>query len=171
MSAGNDRLNFLIRILAIAFAVVCPFLCGVQCGRNLVEKDIVEKVDTMYVRDTIVQYEPILEERIVIKKEYVPVVQQDTIWSQDTLYVAMDREQVVWQDSLSRVYASGIFPQIDSVEHYITERIVTKEVTMQVKKPCRWGVGVQVGYGVQFGEQVRTAPYIGVGVSYNLLSW
>jgi hypothetical protein len=87
------------------------------------------------------------------------------------LYVYLDREQVVWQDSLSRVYASGILPQIDSVQHYITERIVTKEVTIHVKKPCKWGVGVHAGYGVQLGDQVRTAPYIGVGVSYNILSW
>lgn len=156
---------------AMLLTIVGFTLIGYKYGFNSAVEGEVEKVDTLYLRDTIVQYEPILEERIVIKKKYVPVVQQDTIWSQDTLYVAMDREQVVWQDSLSRVYASGILPQIDSVEHYITERIVTKEVTIPVKKPCRWGVGVQVGYGVQFGEQVRTSPYIGVGISYNILSW
>jgi hypothetical protein len=169
MSQSNDRLNFLIRVLAIAFAVVCSYLIGAHCGRKSLLQDIDEKMDTIYVHDTITQYEPIIEERVVLKKVPVPVT--DTLRIHDTLYVYLDREQVVWQDSLSRVYASGILPQIDSVQHYITERIVTKEVTIHVKKPCRWGVGVHAGYGVQLGDQVRTAPYIGVGVSYNILSW
>jgi hypothetical protein len=169
MSQSNDRLNFLIRVLAIAFAVVCSYLIGAHCGRKSLLQDIDEKMDTIYVHDTITQYEPIIEERVVLKKVPVPVT--DTLRIHDTLYVYLDREQVVWQDSLSRVYASGILPQIDSVQHYITERVVTKEVTIHVKKPCRWGVGVHAGYGVQLGDQVRTAPYIGVGVSYNILSW
>ena len=169
MSQSNDRLYSLIRVLAIACAVVCSYLIGAHCGKKSLLQDIDEKMDTIYVHDTITQYEPIIEERVVLKKVPVPVT--DTLRIHDTLYVYLEREQVVWQDSLSRVYASGILPQIDSVQHYITERIVTKEVTIHVKKPCRWGVGVHAGYGVQLGDQVRTAPYIGVGVSYNILSW
>jgi opacity protein-like surface antigen len=87
------------------------------------------------------------------------------------LYVYLDREQLVWQDSLSKVYVSGILPQVDSVEHYIQERIVTRELTRVVKEQSKWSVGVTAGYGLQFGDVVRTAPYVGVGVSYNLLSW
>lgn len=161
--------RLVLAIVVFVMAMILSYIIGRRDGLNSAVKGEVEKVDTLYVRDTITQYKPILEERVILKKVRVPVT--DTLRIRDTLYISMDREQVVWQDSLSRVYASGIMPQIDSVEHYITERIVTKEVTIQVKKPCRWGVGVQVGYGVQFGEQVRTAPYIGVGVSYNLLSW
>lgn len=154
---------------AILLAIGGFTLIGYKYGFNSAVEAETEKVDTLYLRDTIVQYEPILEERVVLKKVPVPVT--DTLRIHDTLYVYLEREQVVWQDSLSRVYASGILPQIDSVQHYITERIVTKEVTIHVKKPCRWGVGVHAGYGVQLGDQVRTAPYIGVGVSYNILSW
>ena len=154
---------------AILLAIGGFTLIGYKYGFNSAVETETEKVDTLYLRDTIVQYEPILEERVVLKKVPVPVT--DTLRIHDTLYVYLDREQVVWQDSLSRVYASGILPQIDSVQHYITERIVTKEVTIHVKKPCRWGVGVHAGYGVQLGDQVRFAPYVGVGVSYNILSW
>lgn len=154
---------------AILLAIGGFTLIGYKYGFNSAVRGEAEKVDTLYVRDTITQYKPILEERVVLKKVPVPVT--DTLRIHDTLYVYLEREQVVWQDSLSRVYASGILPQIDSVQHYISERIVTKEVTIHVKKPCRWGVGVHAGYGVQLGDQVRTAPYIGVGVSYNILSW
>ena len=159
----------LIALAVIIGVIAISYLIGLRDGQNRSVEGSNVKIDTLYVRDTITQYKPILEERVVLKEMLVPVT--DTLRIHDTLYVYLDREQVVWQDSLSRVYASGILPQIDSVQHYITERIVTKEVTIHVKKPCRWGVGVHAGYGVQLGDQVRTAPYIGVGVSYNILSW
>lgn len=154
---------------AMLLTIVDFTLIGYKYGLKSAVVEVSELADTLYLRDTIVQYEPILEERVVLKEVPIPVT--DTLRIHDTLYVYLEREQVVWQDSLSRVYASGILPQIDSVEHYITERIVTKELTRVVKKPCRWGVGVHAGYGVQFGAQVATAPYIGIGISYNILSW
>jgi hypothetical protein len=167
---GTDTIKRIVfAVITTIMVVHFSYVVGRRDGFNSAVETETEKVDTLYLRDTIVQYEPILEERVVLKKVPVPVT--DTLRIHDTLYVYLDREQVVWQDSLSRVYASGILPQIDSVQHYITERIVTKEVTIHVKKPCRWGVGVHAGYGVQLGDQVRTAPYIGVGVSYNILSW
>ena len=83
----------------------------------------------------------------------------------------LEKEQVIWEDSLSRVYASGVMPQIDSVQHYVKERIVTMELTKIVKEPSRWGLGIQAGYGVQFGDPMKMSPYIGIGLSYNLLSW
>jgi hypothetical protein len=171
MSQSNDRLYFLIRVLAIACVVVCSYLIGAHCGKKSLLQDIDEKVDTIYVHDTITQYEPILEERVVVRKEYIPVVHQDTIWRQETLFIALDREQVIWQDSLSRVYASGINTQVDSVLHFIQERVITREIVVPKVRKTRWGIGVQVGYGVQFGQQVTTSPYIGMGVSYNLLSF
>ena len=156
---------------AMLLTIVGFTLIGYKYGFNSAVRGEIESVDTTYVHDTIIQYEPILEERVVYKREYVPVPVTDTLWKHDTLYVSLDHEQVVWQDSLSRVYASGILPQIDSVQHFISERVVTRELTKVVKKPCRWGIGVHAGYGIQIGEQVRTTPYIGVGVSYNILSW
>ena len=167
---GTDTIERIVyAVVAIIMALYLSYIIGRTDGFNLAVERYVGKVDTLYVQDTITQYKPILEERVVLKEVLVPVT--DTLRIHDTLYVYLDREQVVWQDSLSRVYASGILPQIDSVQHYITERIVTKEVTIQVKKPCRWGIGVHAGYGVQLGDPIRTAPYIGVGVSYNILSW
>ena len=167
---GIDTIKRIVFVVITTIMVVhFSYVIGRRDGLNSAVETETEKADTLYLRDTIVQYKPILEERVVLKKVPVPVT--DTLRIHDTLYVYLEREQVVWQDSLSRVYASGILPQIDSVQHYISERIVTKEVTIHVKKPCRWGVGVHAGYGVQLGDQVRTAPYIGVGVSYNILSW
>lgn len=170
METGTIR-NLLI-VIAFFFGVTfAAYQVGRRDGLIHSTEDIKQIVDTMYVRDTITQYKPILEERVVLKKVPYPVEKTDTLRIHDTLFVYLDREQVVWQDSLSRVYASGILPQIDSVQHFIQERIVTIQTTIPVKKPCRWGVGIQAGYGVQFGDQIHHAPYVGIGLSYNLLSW
>ena len=161
----NTIKGWLIALSVIIGAVLLSYHKGRRDGEDLVIKDGARVADTLYVRDTIVEYEPILEERVVLKKVLVPVT--DTLWIRDTLYVYLEREQVVWQDSLSRVYASGISPQIDSVQHFIQEKVVT--ITIPVKKPCRWGIGVQAGYGIPVGG--RPSPYLGVGVTYNLLTW
>ena len=167
---GTDTISRIVyAVVAVIMAFLLSYIIGRRDGFNLAVEAGIEKVDTLYLRDTIVQYEPILEERVVLEKIFVPVT--DTLRIHDTLYVYLDREQVVWQDSLSRVYASGIMPQIDSVQHFIAERIVTREFTRGIKKPCRWGLGFHAGYGIQLGEQVKTTPYIGAGVSYNILSW
>lgn len=162
--------ELLISVTKVALIVVVAFVVGQRYAQKRLILPPNEKVDTLVVYDTITQYKPILEERVVLQTVPVPVV--DTMWLHDTMYVYLEREQVVWQDSLSRVYASGILPQVDSVHHYIRERVVTKELTKVVKKPCRWGVGIHAGYGA-FAKngQISTSPYIGVGLSYNILSW
>ena len=99
------------------------------------------------------------------------VEKYDTIMRHDTIYLNMQREQIVWKDEFSRVYASGIMPHVDSVTHYVTTRVITKEIPVKEIKKTRWGLGVQAGYGVLLGNQVQTAPYIGVGISYDILSW
>lgn len=164
-----EKIRFWVLIAAFFLAIGNFAMIGYKYGFNSAVRGEVESVDTIYIHDTITQYEPIIEERVVLEKIFVPVT--DTLWKHDTLYVYLEKEQVVWQDSLSRVYASGIMPQIDSVQHFISERIVTRELTKVVKKPCKWGIGIHAGYGIQLGEQLRTAPYVGVGVSYNILSW
>lgn len=162
------------KILIASVVTVAALALSFAVGQRYAQKRLIlpqnEKVDTLVVYDTITQYKPILEERVVLQTVPVPVV--DTMWLHDTMYVYLEREQVVWQDSLSKVYASGILPQVDSVHHYIREKVVTKELTKVVKKPCKWGVGIHVGYGA-FAKngQITASPYIGVGLSYNILSW
>lgn len=170
METGTIR-NLLI-VIAFFFGVTfAAYQVGRRDGLIHSAEDIKQIVDTMYVRDTITQEKPVYVDRIKLQKVPVQVEKIDTLKIHDTLYVYLQKEQVVWQDSLSRVYASGILPQVDSVQHFIQERIVTIQTSVPVKKPCRWGVGIQAGYGVQFGDQIQVAPYVGVGLSFNLLSW
>lgn len=57
---------------------------------------------------------------------------------------------------------------IKSDNPYVTYNQITA-IQEQQKKPKRWNIGFQAGFGVQYGifrEKVDMGPYLGVGVSY-----
>ena len=162
--------QYILTGVGIAVAVLIGFLIGQKHPQKLPVEPIKEKVDTLLILDTITLTKPVFVEKIQLDSVYMPVT--DTLWKHDTLYVYLEREQIQWQDSLCRVYASGINPQVDSVTHFVQETIITREISVPVKVKSRWGLGIQVGYGAGVnGKQVYLTPYVGVGISYNILSW
>ena len=162
--------QYILTGVGIAVAVLIGFLIGQKHPQKSPVEPIKEKVDTLLIFDTITLTKPVFLEKIQLDSVYMPVT--DTLWKHDTLYVYLEREQIQWQDSLCRVYASGINPQVDSVTHFVQETIITREISVPVKVKSRWGLGIQVGYGAGVnGKQVYLTPYVGVGISYNILSW
>lgn len=156
--------------VGIALAVLASFYIGRRTAPNRPQEDLTPKMDTLLVRDTIVVREPKIVTRRVVDSVLVAVT--DTIHVHDTAYIYLEREQIVWEDSLARVYASGIYPQIDSVEHFTQQLVITKEIPVVKVQKTRWGVGFQVGVGMGVtSKRVVATPYIGVGVSYNLFTW
>lgn len=153
-------------IVGVAIAVLIGFICGQKCAFKGQNEPIKAKVDTLFIYDTMTAYEPIFIERRIIDSVLVPVV--DSVTIRDTLFVLLEREQVMWADSLCEVYASGIRPEIDSVRHFVCDKIVTIETLKEVKVQSRWGLGIQAGMGA---SKDGLSPYIGVGISYNILSW
>ena len=162
--------QYILTGVGIAVAVLIGVLIGQKHPQKSPVEPIKEKVDTLLIFDTITLTKPVFVEKIKLDSVYMPVA--DTLWKHDTLYVYLEREQIQWQDSLCRVYASGINPQVDSVTHFVQETIITREISVPVKVKSRWGLGIQVGYGAGInGKQVYMTPYVGVGISYNILSW
>ena len=152
--------------VGLAVAVLLGFLVGQRCPRNGGGETPTIKVDTLVIRDTIKVTKPISVTKRVVDSIPYPVT--DTIRMRDTLFVLLERQQVTWEDSLARVYASGVNPQVDSVIHFTQDLIITNEIPVIQVKKTRWGLGVQAGVGA--GKDGLT-PYLGVGVSYNILSW
>ena len=156
------------RDIGILFALLIVGAIGFIAGRKTAKtggfETIVERVDTLVIRDTIVSYKPKYITKRVVDTAYVPV--PEYIVRNDTIVAVLEREQVMWEDSLARVYASGINPQVDSVMHYRTEKVINHIIPVKVQS--RWGVGVQGGVGVGKGG---LTPYVGVGVQYNILTW
>ena len=163
----NKKTTFLVNALLI---LACVFLFGFRMGQKHPQKSPVEpiktKVDTLVIHDTTMSYKPIYVDRVKFDSVLVPVL--DTMMIHDTTFVYLEREKVTWRDSLCEVYASGIMPSVDSVRHFQEYKYITIEKQVPVKVKSHWGLGVNAGYGVGKGG---LTPYVGVGISYNLLSW
>lgn len=124
--------------------------------------------DTIIVRDTIREVQPICTESLVVRTERVRVPyavhHTDTlhVTTTDTIEVTLPITQKIYHDTAYTAYISGYKPALDSIEVYNTTRTI-----ISAKKPRnrRFSVGIQGGYGI---TPKGVQPYLGVGVSVNL---
>ena len=161
-----NRYEKVMTILCVILLILIGILIGQKHRQKTPLEPTETKVDTLVIRDTIMQNKPIFVDKIKVDSVLIPV--KDTIVIRDSVYIYMDREKITWRDSLCEVYASGIMPQVDSVRHFTEYKYVTIETAIPVKDKSHWGLGINAGYGVGQGG---LTPYIGIGVSYNILSW
>ena len=128
----------------------------------------VVQVDTLRIRDTLLVEKPVPVEVRVVDTMLVAVT--DTVHLNDTVYLTLPRETKVYGDSTYTAQVSGYRPVLDWVEVYPQTEIVTRNIFVDSRK--RWGLGLQAGYGAYVNAgQVRLAPYVGVGISYDILRW
>lgn len=159
----------------LALIAVFLFIIGVALWRiRGLEKELdayknapadtvtIVKIDTLLIAEPQVVYKYIKE------KEYVTITDSLLIYDTVTKIIELPREYLVYKDSTYRAVVSGVQPRLDSIEVYRKNFTATVTKYVEVKKPSRWGLGVQVGYGYD-GKKLR--PYLGAGVQYNILSW
>lgn len=155
---------------ALALAVIL-LLSGYLLGRRACHVPAPEKIvqtDTLRIRDTLFVERPVPVEVRVVDTMLVAVT--DTIRLSDTVYLRLPREIKQYEDSLYRAQVSGYRPALDWIEVYPQTEVVTRTIFVDPRK--RWGLGLQAGFGAYAsGGQVRLAPYVGVGISYDILRW
>lgn len=153
---------------------VCLLIAGIVAGW-FVRKGVAEsgaqetavRFDTLVVRDTVLERHPVYVERTVTDTMLVALT--DTVRVSDTVYVRLPREQKRYADTNYAAWVSGFRPSLDSIEVYPVTRYVTKEIILPGSAK-RWGIGIQAGYGIGLaGGKVTGVPYIGIGISYDLI--
>lgn len=159
--------------IAIGLVALVAYLAGVDHGRNINKEcwasDDAMVCDTCYVYDTIVVDKPVYKELRYIDTVLVAV--SDTIKIIGDTTVALPFEQKVYSDSTYRAVVSGFRPSLDSIAVYPRNSVVTiyyDNNSLVEGRNRRWGLGLQAGYGVS-GDGLT--PYIGVGLSYNIVRW
>ena len=128
--------------------------------------------DTLTVRDTITKVKPVPQTRVVRDSIYVAV--RDTVTVRDTCYtcyMALPLEVKTYQDERYYAEVSGYQPALDRIDIFEQTKIITNDKTTTVTRKTRWGIGIQVGAGVTIDKQPEWRPYVGVGLSYNLVNW
>lgn len=153
----------------------CLLIAGMVAGwfvrKGVTERhglETVVELDTLVIRDTVRERYPVYVERTVTDTMLVALT--DTVRVSDTVYVRLPREQRIYRDTNYVAWVSGYRPSLDSIEFYPSTRYITKTVYRDSRK--RWGIGIQAGYGIGLaGGKVTGVPYIGIGVSYNILTF
>ena len=91
----------------------------------------------------------------------------------DSVSVKIPITQKIYEDSLYRAYVSGYRPSLDSLiffpRHDITT--VTNGYIYPKSRQKRWGIGIHVGYGMTMSHTPQFSPYVGIGISYNLITF
>ena len=131
------------------------------CNSKPIEPAIEIHSDTVFVHST--DTVTIHKDSIIYKEKKV----LDTVYVHDTVLV---KEQKVYEDSVSRIYISGIEPEIDSIIHFIPRDtvVVTTETTKTIVKQKKSGLGITLGIYGGYGGYVHNghvglAPEFGVG--------
>jgi len=169
-----DHFKCKMKTKNIIILSVCLLLAGMVAGwfirKGVAESDAHETVvllDTLVVRDTVRERYPVYVQRTVTDTMLVALT--DTVRVSDTVYVRLPREQKRYADTNYVAWVSGFRPSLDSIEVYQSTRYVTKEIILPGPAK-RWGIGIQAGYGLGLtGGKVTGVPYIGVGISYDLI--
>lgn len=150
-----------------ALLLLSGYLLGRRADRAREPEKIV-RTDTLRIRDTVLVDRPVpVEVRLT---DTMLVAISDTIRLSDTVYLRLPREIKQYEDSLFRAQVSGFRPSLDWIEVYPQITVVTRNIFVDSRK--RWGLGVQSGYGAYFRDgHMRLAPYVGIGISYDLIRW
>lgn len=150
----------------ISYLLICllGISIGLLIGRKMsgpveIKEIEVSRTDTL----TIVKTDTVK----IIKPQPYEVVVRDTVYLKNPQGDILVQEVKTYKDSSYTATISGINAYLEHIEVYpksVTKYITTTEFVRE--KPKKWGIGIQAGYGIgRNGLQ----PYVGVGVSYNLI--
>lgn len=154
----------LIAAALMVLLLAGAYLLGMRRGRSCVPPPEIRR-DTVTVRDTVEIPVPVPVERRITDTLEVEVV--TTV--RDTVLALLPREEVRYEDSTYTAIVSGVRPRLDYLAIYPERQIVTVTEVLHAPAARRWSVGVQAGYGIALaGGRLHPAPYVGVGVSFNI---
>jgi hypothetical protein len=172
--------------LVFVTGLVCGIVIGLSylyywCGAHETVRDT-----TTYV-DTVAYYKPIPKDSAVIRyvTRYLPVAKDTNITEnyahnqrenippsvlsddRDSAAVVIPVTQRRYEGDEYLAYVSGYEPTLDSIFVY-PKTTVIRESTY--KPPDRWHIGITGGYGISLTGG-HAEPFIGVGITYSILSF
>lgn len=121
---------------------------GFLGGRRSVTLPLMERVDTLVIRDTVVDYRPVVTEIKTVRVDTVrlAVVQpSDTVVVHDTVEVEVPIVFSRYRGDNYDIGVSGFRTELEFVKVYPETKVVTKGYSIE---PKRWGFGVAVGPSV-----------------------
>lgn len=157
----NDRKRPKTTLLFVAALLLAAGL-GFVGGRRSVTRPLLERVDTVTVRDTVVDYRPVVTEVRTVRVDTVrlaAVQPSDTVFVHDTVEVEVPIVFSRYRGDNYDIGVSGFRTELEYVKVYPETKIITKGYAMETK---RWGFGVAVGPSVLVAPSGRVNAGLGV---------
>lgn len=147
-----------------------------------IERDTVFNVDTEadYLGDATFRFEWQTEEsgnwgfREIAGRNTFTLVNDTTVSNVNTDIVRDVMEMTITtgfretEEGFLRVFATTQFPGVQQLD--VQGALIDPRKYVETSNDRkRWGLGFQLGYG--FNQEFKANPYIGIGVSYNPITW
>lgn len=157
----NDRKRPKTTAVFVA-ALLLALGLGFLGGRRSVTPSLLERVDTLTIRDTLIDYRPVVTEVRTVRVDTVrlAVVQSpDTVVVHDTVEVEVPIVFSRYTGDNYDIGVSGFRTELEYVKLYPQTKIVTKGYSIE---PKRWGFGVAVGPSVLVAPSGKVNAGLGV---------
>lgn len=125
-----------------------------------------KKQDTNYVHDTVIFNDTIRDtvpKPLLVRFDhwdtlYIPLLIDSEVVDSVSFAIPIEKKEYRTEDYHAII--SGYKPKLDLIEVFQKTQTITL-----TPKPKKWGLGLHAGYGYPGGW------HVGVGISYNLISW
>lgn len=157
----NNRKQPKTTLLFVAALLLAVGL-GFVGGRRSVTRPLLERVDTLVIRDTLVDYRPVVTEVRTVRVDTVRLAvaqPSDTVVIHDTVKVEVPIVFSRYTGDNYDIGVSGFRTELEYVKLYPQTKIVTKGYSIE---PKRWGFGVAVGPSVLVAPSGRVNAGLGV---------
>lgn len=159
-------------LLLVAALVAAVSILSWRLGYRTAVAELVEetKTDTLFVRDTVTVECPVPVFTTII--DTILVAYPDIVLIHDTTFVQLPRERKEYSGKDYRAVVSGYQPSLDLIQVFPETKVVTQTISVPSRKRSHWALSLQAGYGITLqNNRITPLPYIGAGISYNLVEW
>lgn len=167
------------KIVFYILFTIAVLLLVYKCGRDTADREIQYKEKIVY-KDSIKEVEKVskeIEQRLKIQSETIEKLKKEIKKAKGkTIEVPTICEPIVkFKDSIINkqdtliIYQDSLIKGKDSIIYLDRKVIEYQDKIINIApKPKRWGIGLQGGYGA---NKDGLSPFIGVGVSYDIISF
>lgn len=164
-------LPFCLGVL-LSVALVVSFKLGQHYAPTSPGLPVNVQTDTLVIRDTIREKEPVFLTKYVDRVELVPVT--DTIRRTDTLYMAVEIERKTYQGDDYRAVVSGFRPSLEEIAVFPKTVYLQTEVSQPPapasRRGPRAGIGIAAGPGAFWtpgtGVQFGAGAVVGLSITF-----
>lgn len=161
------------RIITLVLILMCSF-CVFYCTRldkGQSAPNVIHDTINITKFETKIKEVPVYYYDTIFNNVFVSSTTNDTIKIIDTLRIPIETNETSFNIKKDSFEVNGIITHSGFKSTIENIELDYKYTLPKQKKPRKWHIALQGGFGVQYGlikNEFDVGPYIGLGVSYDL---